>query len=326
MAEADQHKTAVITPFGLFEYKVMPMGLKNATQTLQRYVDSVLAGISGVIVYCDDILLFSDSSSHLELIDQVLHLLHTSGLVANKQKSEFYKDTVEFLGHTLTSGKILPSRKHLQAILDFEVPKTVRQLRRFLGMINFYRKFMPGLSSVTQPLTALTSSKVTFQWTETAQQSFDRLLSMLQHTTDLCYLAPDDVYTLTTDASATGIGAALHSNRGPVGFFSSTLHGPETNYSAYDKELLGVFKAVRHFEWLLLGKTFTLRTDHKPLIYMFNKVATNERRRRQIQYLSTFDARLEHIAGSENTVADTLSRATDVNPISFTTSLLELSA
>jgi len=324
VAEKDRHKTAITTPFGLYQYNVMPMGLKNATQTLQRYVDTVLSGMAGVIVYCDDMLLYSARDNHLGLIDTVLQKLHNSGLVVNKQKSEFFKDSVDFLGHTLTSTEIIPSDKHLQALKNFEPPKTVKQLRRFLGMMNFYRKFLPNLSALTQPLTSLTSSKASFHWSPDAQASFEKLISMLEQVTALCYLAPNDVYTLTTDASSIALGAALHSQTGPVGFYSAMLHGAELNYCTYDKELLAVYKAVRHFEWLLLDRPFTLQVDHKPLLNMFDKVAIIERRRRQIQHLSTFQFTIVHLKGTDNVVADTLSRTLDVHATSLNFSPLQM--
>ena len=304
----DQCKTAIITPFGLYHYKVMPMGLKNATQTLQRYVDAVLRDVPGVIVYCDDILLFSNKVDHICILDTVLQKLRQAGLVINKNKSKFFQESVEFLGHHLSATAISPLQNRIQAIQEFATPKTARHVRRFIGTVNFFRKFVPNVSAVLQPLTALTSKSKPFVWSTEAQASFDAAKRSLAHATSLTYLSPRDTYTLTTDASSVAVGAVLTSQNGPVGFFSSQLHGAELNYCTYDKELLAVHKAVKHFEWLLLGKKFSLRVDHKPLLHMFNKTATNERRRRHVQYLSGFDMAIEHISGQSNIVADALSR------------------
>ena len=306
--QQDQCKTAVITPFGLYHYKVMPMGLKNATQTLQRYVDTVLRDVPGVIVYCDDILLFSDKDSHIQVLDTVLQKLRLAGLVINKSKSKFFQESVEFLGHRLSATAISPVQKRIEAILEFATPKTPRQVRRFIGTVNFFRKFVPGVSAILQPLTALTSNNKPFAWSDEAQASFETAKRSLANATSLTYISTRDSYTLTTDASSVAVGATLTSQNGPVGFFSSQLHGPELNYCTYDKELLAVHKAVKHFEWLLLGNRFVLRVDHKPLLHIFNKTASNERRRRHVQYLSEFDMEIQHIAGQSNIVADALSR------------------
>lgn len=320
----DQHKTAVATPFGLYEYTVMPMGLKNASQTLQRYVDTVLAGDTNVIVYCDDILLFTSKADHIQALDTLLQKLHAAGLVVNRQKSQFFCDTVKFLGHTLSSNGYTPTQERVKALQTYAPPKNLRQLRRFLGMFNFLRKFIPSAASIEAPLTALTRKDTPYEWSEQCQNAFDRLVELASTVTQLHYPSPEDEYILTTDASSTAVGAILMSQNGPIGFFSKQLHGAELNYCTYDKELTAVFKAVHHFEWLLFGRSFTLRVDHKPLLHLFNKSATTERRRRHIEYLSTFELRIEHIAGKDNIVADALSRDKSLDTLRITTELQNL--
>ena len=317
--EPDQHKTAITTPFGLYEYTVMPMGMKNSAQTLQRYVDTVLSDSPNTIAYCDDILLFTSESEHLPALDNLLQKLHNAGLVVNRQKSQFLMTETVFLGHRLTPSGCSPSEVKLQGLKDYAVPKTLKQVRRFLGMINFYRKFIPHAAQIQQPLTALTHKNVTFLWTEHCQNAFDTLIRLACSAVELAYPSTDDQYTLTTDASGTAVGATLSSQHGPLGFFSRQLTGAELNYSAYDKELLAVFKSVQHFEWLLFGRDFTLCTDHKPLLHMFSKTATVERRRRHIEYLSTFDFHIKHVAGRDNVVADALSRDKALDSIEFST-------
>ena len=293
----DQHKTAVTTPFGLYEYTVMPMGLKNATQTLQRYVDTVLTGRTDVIAYCDDILLFSSPENHLQSLDSLLNSLFQAGLVVNRKKSEFCLNETKFLGHFLNSDGYRPSTEKIDSIKSFPEPSNLKQLRRFLGMINFYRKFIPNVANLQLPLTKLLRKNVDFVWTEECSSSFNSLKDSLSNSMKLIYPMPGDKFVLTTDASSVAVGASLSCERGPLSLFSKTLNEAQSKYSAYDRELLGIFLAVKHFEWLLFGCDFIVRTDHKPLIYLFNTIATNDRRRRIIDYLSTFSFKIEYIKG-----------------------------
>ena len=311
----DQPKTAVATPFGLYEYTVMPMGLKNASQTLQRYIDSVLTGLQNVIAYCDDILLFTPQDQHVQQLDMVLQKLHSAGLVVNQQKSIFSTTTVKFLGHILTETGYKPSEDKLAGIRDFATPTTGRQVRRFLGLVNFYRKFIPRAAELQAPLTALTRKDTPFLWTEDCETAFVSLINAVINATSLNYYSINDEYILSTDASNVAVGAVLSSQNGPCGFFSPQLRGPELNYCTYDKELTAIFKAVSHFEWLLFGRPFTLKVDHKPLTFMFTTQSKSERRRRQIEYLSTFEITIQYLPGRENIVADALSRDKIVDTI-----------
>ena len=322
----DRPKTAITTPFGLFEYTVMPMGLKNASQTLQRYIDTTLADSDNTIAYCDDILLFSPRETHLEELDNLLQRLHSAGLVVNRQKSVFMTENVDFLGHHLTSSGFSPPQAKLQGLINYSPPKTLKQLRRFLGVVNFYRKFIPHSSELQLPLTALTHKGTTFVWTEDCQRAFEQLIAEAAKATELTYLSINDRYILASDASGSAVGAALTSQKGPIGFFSAQLNTAERNYSTYDRELTAIFKAVQHFEWLLFGNDFTLRVDHKPLLHMFSHVSSCERRRRQIAYLSTFSFTIEYIPGRENIVADALSRDKILDTIELTAPLNNLSA
>ena len=304
----DQHKTAVATPFGLYEYTVMPMGCKNSSSTLQRYIDTTLCDSTNTIAYCDDILLFTTPEQHAQALDNLLHLLFQAGLVVNRQKSQFYADEVKFLGHILNSTGYLPSEDKIAGLRNYRTPTTAKQVRRFLGLINFYRRFIPNASELQVPLTKLTRKNSTFEWSEACQKSFDELIHKAINATQLTYPAENDEYTLTTDASNVAVGGALSSQNGPIGFYSQQLRGAEQNYSTYDKELTAVFKAVKHFEWLLFGRKFTLCVDHKPLTFMFTSTPTVERRRRQVEYLSTYDIEIKYLPGKDNIVADALSR------------------
>lgn len=319
-------KTAVITPFGLYEYAVMPMGLKNASQVFQRYIDSVLSSSTNTIAYCDDILLFTSEAEHMKELDKLLQTLFKAGLVVNQKKSKFYLNEVEFLGHKLTSSGFFPLPDKVDIIRQFQKPTNIKQLRRFLGLVNFYRKFVPQIADHQKPLTSLLQKDVAFKWTAESSNAFNTLIDDLSNATRLIYPSADDQYVLCTDASSTAIGSALSCKRGPVGFFSRSLSPAEQNLSVYDKELLAVFTSVKHFEWLLFGREFTLKVDHKPLTFLFSKPGTSERRRRIVDYLSTFHMSIKYIPGKENVVADALSRDKHVDAISLNQSFLSGSA
>ena len=305
---SDYHKTAVCTPFGLYEYKVMPMGLKNASQQLQRYIDQILHNSSNTIAYCDDILLFSNKDKHLNLLDELLQKLFDSGLIVNRNKSIFMVNEVEFLGHTLSSTGYSPLPDKIEGIINYLEPKNLKQLRRFLGMVNFHRKFIPHLSELQSSLSALTKKNDKYNWSVESQTSFQAIKNALVKSSQLRYPSINDNYILTTDASNYPCGGSLFCDKGPIGFYSCIYNDAEQNYSTYDKELLAIFKAVTHFEWLLFGRQFTLHIDHKPLVHMFTSKQNNMRRRRQIEFLSLFDMKIKYIPGHENIVADALSR------------------
>ena len=318
------HKTAVATPFGLYEFLVMPMGLKNASQQLQRYIDSILADSINSVAYCDDILLFTSADSHIDELDKLLQKLHNAGLVVNRAKSVFMVENIDFLGHHLSSKGIQPSCDKIQAIIDYKPPTNIKSLRRFMGMVNYHRKFIHNISSLMQPLIELTKKDKEYIWDDVCQSSFDSLKTGLQNASLLRYPAIDDIYTLSTDASNSAIGGHLQNQHGPIGFYSSVMNPAEINYSTYDKELLAVYKSVMHFEWLLFGHKFVLQVDHKPLCFIFNSPAKIPRRRRQIEYLSTFEMDIKYLPGKHNIVADALSRHT-IDVIELNNSFLNLS-
>ena len=311
----DQAKTAVTTPFGLFEYTVMPMALKNASQTLQRYLDSVLCGSTNTIAYCDDILLFTKPEDHSAELDKLLTNLFNAGLVVNRQKSEFFCSTVKFLGHLLTQNGLIPSEDKIAGLKSFAIPKTIKQVRRFLGLINYYRKFIPHAAQLQQPLTRLMQKGVVFEWSAECQNSFQKLIEAVLNASILTYPSAEDEYVLTTDASGTAVGGTLSCQRGPLGFYSRQFKDAELNYSAYDKELTALYSSVQHFEWLLFGRHFEVQVDHKPLLHLFNSKTTCERRRRQIEYLSTFDMTITYLPGKQNVVADALSRDKSIDAV-----------
>jgi transposase InsO family protein len=316
VAEPDIPKTAVITPFGLFEFLRMPFGLSNAAQTFQRFIHDVCRGLDFVHPYIDDILVASASEEdHVKHLRQLFARLSEHGVTINADKCELGKRSLEFLGHQISSNgiKALPSK--VDAILDYPQPNTFRQLRRFCGLVNYYRRFIPGCAAILQPLTDLLRGKAkTLLFTDEARQAFTRLKEAISNIASLDHLDPEAPLSIITDASDTAVGAVLQqlvaSRWRPLAFFSKRLQPAETRYSAFGRELLAIYLAIRHFRHILEGRQFTVFTDHKPLIYAIRSASDrySPRETRHLDYVSQFTTDIRHVSGVTNAVADALSR------------------
>ena len=313
--EEDIPKTAVITPIGLFEYVRMPFGLRNASQTFQRHIDNILNGVDSAVAYIDDMVIGSASlEAHEADLKLIFKLLNDNNLQVNLDKCEFFRDEVQFLGHFLSQAGIRPILSRIETIRNFPQPETVTQLRSFLGIINYCHRFIKGASSILAPLSALSQGpkKSQVKWNPDAIRAFQQAKDALLSIQTLSYPRAHLPLVLTTDASDVALGAVLHQQEGsvarPLEFFSKKLSGPETRYSTFDRELLAIFTAIKHFSHILDGREFTIRTDHKPLIYLNTMHSPSPRQQRQIAFISEFSCRIEHIAGQSNVVADGLSR------------------
>ena len=329
---SDVPKTAVITPFGLFEYISMPFGLRNAAQTFQRYIDSLLSKTHFAIAYIDDLVIGSASvEEHHTHITHVLDILNQHNLQLNLSKCNFFQTEVQFLGHLISKDGIRPLPSRLSTIRDFPRPKTVTELRSFIGTVNYCHRFIPKISEIVSPLSALTNKpkKSIIPWDNVSTQAFQTAKDSLLNIQTLSHPNITLPFTLTTDASDCAVGAVLHQINGdvrqPLEFFSKKLLPTQTRYSAFDRELLGIYLAIKHFRHLLEGRAFTIFTDHKPLLYIFTMRDPSPRQQRQITYISQFSCTIEHIHGKENAIADCLSRysinALTHSPI-FTTDIL----
>lgn len=274
-------KTAVITPFGLYKYMVMPFGFRNAGQTFQRFIDSVLRGLHFAYMYLDDILIASTTEEeHEQHVWMVLQRLEQTGLVLTPSKCCYAQSSIQFLGHHITSAGITPTGERVQAIRDYTRPKTIQELRRFLGMVNFYRCSIAKAAQIHTRLQVLIKSNkkrdtTPVQWTNDAIRAFEDSKDALASAATLAH--PDDSLDiiLCTDASDAAIGGALYQicngKREPLSFFSRKLSTTEHKYSPYDCELLAIFAAVRYFCMQIEGRQFIIYTDHKPLVYALSK-------------------------------------------------------
>ncbi|BHF73292.1 hypothetical protein SprV_0401637300 [Sparganum proliferum] len=316
IAAEDIPKTAVTTPFGLFEFLRMPFGLRNASQTFQRFIDRVLRGLPFVYVYIDDVLVASrDVEEHLQHLTLLFDRFQQFGVTLHPAKCILGATSLEFLGHLIDSNGIRPLSSKVAAIRDFPPPTSKRQLQRFLGMVNFYRRFLPNCADTILPLTNLLSgSKRTFELTPAALTSFEQVKALLADATLLTHSHADAPISLMVDASNVAVGAvlqqSLRDSTVPLAFFSKKLSKAETRYSTFGRELLAAYLAVRHFRHLLEGREFTIFTDHKPLTFALRSHTDklNPREIRQLDYISQFTSDIRHIDGSRNEVADALSR------------------
>lgn len=322
--ENDIEKTAIITPFGLFEFPYMTFGLRNAAQTFQRFIDEVLRGLDFAYAYIDDILVASSSEDeHEEHLRIIFERLQQYGIVVNISKCVFAKPEVTFLGFSVSTSGIKPHDAKVNVVLDFPRPSTVNELRRFLGMVNFYRRFMPGAAAMQAPLNKnlegdRKKSKQPIHWTVDLENAFAACKESLARCTALAH--PDSTLQLAlfTDASDTALGAVLqqHSARGwePLAFFSKGLSSAQRKYSTFDRELLAVYQAVKHFRFLVEGRKFTVYTDHKPLMFAFQQKSDkcSPRQFRYLDFIGQFTTDLQHLSGKDNVVADALSRINEV--------------
>lgn len=316
----DIEKTAVITPFGLYEYPKMSFGLRNAAQTMQRLMDIVTRGLDFVTVYIDDILIASNSrEEHIQHLRQLFERLRSHGLKIHPAKSLLGVSTLDFLGHKVSAEGISPLPQKVQAITEFPKPTTVKKLRQFLGVVNYYRRFLPNAATKLQLLTDMTkgctpNSKKPIVWTRNAETAFEDMKNGISQLTLLAHPAPDARTVLTTDASGTAVGAVLQQEvKGhltPIAFFSKKLSDPQVRYSTYDRELLAIYLSIKHFSYFLDGRTFEVFTDHRPLTYALRKSTDTQSPRvsRQLAHISQYDCELKHISGDENVIADVLSR------------------
>ena len=319
---SDQAKpyTAFSTRHGLYQFKVMPFGLVNAPGCFSRLMRIVLDGIENVSCYIDDILIHApDWKSYMAALKAVLQRLRKYGLHLKPSKCELGFSSLQYLGHIVGQGQMAPVEDKVRAIQELEKPGNVTQMRSFLGSVGYYQRFIPHFNTIAQPLHQLVSGKVSkstpLQWTDEAEVAFAKLKEALAGRPVLQLIDPEMPFILQTDASEEGVGAVLLQVRSgdarelaPVMYASRRLKPAERNYSTIEKEALAIYWAFKKFEVYLYGRQFTLQTDHRPLLHLQSADKLNPRLKRWAIYLNLFSFRAEHIEGSNNHMADLLSR------------------
>ena len=319
MEESSKEKVAVTTHRGLFHFNVMPFGLANAPGVFQELMSIVLQGKEDhALAYLDDVLIFSDTiDNHLHHIQGVLDSLREHNLKLKPAKCEFFKKETQYLGFTISESGIRPDHDKVEGIRNLDVPKTVRQVRSFIGMCSYYRRFIPNFSTIAAPLIALTKKYARFQWDDECQEAFQCLKDRLGEMIVLAYPDPTKGYKLYTDASDFAIGACLtqsacvdgEETERPVYFLSHRLSDTQTRWSVIEKEAYAIHYALQKLNHYLHGASFTIYTDHKPLQFLLNSPMQNKKIQMWALCIAGYDCKIEYLKGRENVCADLLSRS-----------------
>lgn len=323
----DIAKTAITTPFGLFEFMFMTFGLCNAAQTFQRLIHEVLRGLDFVFPYIDDLCIASTSlEEHRRHLRIIFQRLRENNLAINLAKCEFGKSQLTFLGHLLTTAGIQPLPEKVAAIRDFPKPTVAKELKSFIAMINFYKRFLPHATIHQAKLLSMIhgnkkNDRTPLIWSPDTEDAFAKCKIELANATLLAHPSANAELALYVDASDTAVGAALHQliddDLQPLGFYSKKLTDAQRKYSTYDRELTAMFQGVRHFRYMLEGRRFHIMTDHLPLTFAFRQKMEKAapRQARQLDYVGQFSTDIRHVAGEANVTADLLSRINTLNRI-----------
>ena len=261
---------------GLFQYNRLPFGVSAAPAVFQRCMESLLQGCAGVSIYLDDILVTgSTMEDHLVKLDKVLSIIATAGLKLNKAKCEFLLPRVEYLGHMIDGNGLHPIKEKVRAIQEAPQPRNVSELRSFLGIINYYGKFLPNLSTKLRPLYQLLKRGTRWHWDKSRAEAFEVAKNALQDDTLLVHYDSNRQLVLACDALPYGLGAVLShimddGQERPIAYASRTLTAAEKNYSQLEKEALGVVFAVQKFHNYLYVREFIIESDHRPLSFIFS--------------------------------------------------------
>jgi transposase InsO family protein len=310
----DREKTAFSCHRGHFEFSKMAFGLNNAPATYQRCIDVVLMGLKGIdcLVYLDDIICFSATmEEHAEKLQHIFERLEKANFKIQPEKCVFATDTVEYLGHICTPDGIRPDPKKVKAVNEYPVPKTVKEIRSFLGLVGYYRRHIKDFAEMAKPLTILTKKEVPFVWTDEQQKAFVCLRQKLSTEPLLIYPDFSQPFIVACDASTKAVGAVLSQMRDgaerPVAYCSRQLNNAESKYSTTELELLAFLFATKQFRVYLFGHTFKVYTDHRALKWLLNLQDPSSRLTRWAVKLSEYDFIIEHRAGTQMKHADALS-------------------
>ena len=312
-----QKKTAFITPFGKYEFTTMPFGLMGAPSTFQRLMDKVLEDVHQfAAAYLDDVIIHSDTwEQHVQHLTYVFQNLRKAGLRIKEKKCQFAKNCCNYLGHVVGEGKVRPEICKIEAVRNFKRPQTKKEVRAFLGLAGYYRRFIKDFATIAAPLSDLTKASASnkVEWKEEQNKAFVELKKRL--TAEPILRNPDFSipFILQTDASDLGIGSVLtqvddQGEEHPVAFASRKLLPRERRYAAVEKECLAVVEGIRTFRVYLEGRHFQVQTDHRSLEYLHKMRDSNGRLSRWSLYLQPYDFSINHRPGRQNGNADGLSR------------------
>ncbi|CAK1549412.1 unnamed protein product [Leptosia nina] len=316
----DRKKTGFITQEGHYQWTCLPFGLKTSPAIFQRILSNILRKYKltdFTVNFIDDILIFSKSfEEHIIHLKKLLEAIKSEGFRLKFTKCTFALDCVKYLGHIIGNNSIQPLKDNLISIQHFPVPRTQKNVRQFLGKINFYNEYIPKGAIILEPLHNLLRKNQKFIWDHNCQRAFDTIKSLLCSQPILEIFDSNLPINIYTDASIEGVGAILkqiqlNGKEKPVAYFSKKLNTAQKKKKAIYLECLAIKEAVRYWQYWLIGKSFTVYTDHKPLENMNLKSRTDEELGDLVYYLSQYDFKIIYSPGKNNLEADCLSR----NPV-----------
>ncbi|XP_071688487.1 uncharacterized protein [Rutidosis leptorrhynchoides] len=310
MRPGDEWKTAFKTRDGLYEWMVMPFGLSNAPSTFMRLMNQVFKPFIGkfVVVYFDDILIYSSSTEqHLSHLKQVFNTLRDQKLFANGKKCHFLTSEVRFLGYVVSGKGIRMDEGKIEAILTWPIPTTLHDIRSFHGLASFYRRFIKNFSTIIAPVTECMKGG-RYTWNDAATAAFNDLKDKVTQAPVLALPNFEEVFHVECDASGVGIGGVLSQNKRPVAFFSEKLNDSRRRYSTYDREFYAIVRCLEVWRHYLLPAEFVLYSDHEALKYIQGQHKLSARHAKWVESLQAYSFVIQHKAGSQNQVADALSR------------------
>ena len=297
----------IVLPWGKYEYQRLPMGLCNSPDIFQEKMSNLMCELDYVRTYIDDLLVITTGNwtDHLDKLEQVLIRLQAAGLKCNAKKSFFGKPEVEYLGYWITRKGIQPLPKKVLAISNIKTPTTTKEVRSFVGMINYYRDMWIRRSEILSPLTKLCSKGVKFKWTDEQQKAFELIKRLVSQEILLAYPNFNELFEIHTDASDYQLGAVISQQGKPIAFYSRKLSPAQRNYTTTERELLAIVETLKEFKNILLGQKIRVYTDHENLTY---KQFNSNRVMRWRLLIEEFGPELVYIKGEKNIVADALSR------------------
>ena len=330
LSEEAEPKTAFVPggPHGSkYQFNRCPFGLSQAPAYFQRLVHEVLRGLPFTFGYLDDILIFSSGvEAHLEHLRKVFLRLREAKLKLKASKCSFFKKHIQYLGHLVSGDGIEPLPEKLEAVENMPPPKTPKEVRQFLGLVGYCRKFVPKFADIARPLTNLTKQDIKFEWSEKCQKTFQLLKDMLLKEPVLKYPDPSKPYTLFTDASKYAwacvltqeyeheFDSKLRKILHPITYVSGLFKGSQVNWATLTKEAYAIYMSVKKLSYYLQDADITLRSDHLPLKKFLSKNTLNTKVNNSAIEISPYRIQFEYIKGIKNTLADTMSRLIKITP------------
>ena len=332
LGKSSRAKMAFVTPFGKYEFLMVAFGLAQAPAYFQLLMNKVLKGLKFAMTYLDDIIIFSQNElQNLEHLEIVFSHLQEAGLKMKCSKCDFFKSEIHYLGHLISPEGISPLPNKLDSIKHMPVPNSAKEIKQFLGLTGYYRKFVPRFADISRPLTMLTKKDAKFEWTPACQKSFELLKETLCGKSILKYADTSKPYTLYTDASKfswAGVLTQPHTmvidgksttTDHPVAFVSGLFRGSQLNWAALTKEAFAIYMSVKKLSFYLTDAQILLRSDHKPLEKFLLKNTLNSKVNNWAMELEAFNTQFDYIKGSNNILVDTLSHLITIDPDTPTT-------